>query len=257
MLANYHTHTWRCRHASGTEREYIEHAIRAGLKVLGFSDHTPIPFKGGYVSDHRMPPDLLEDYVTTVSALKAEYSREIEIHLGLEFEYAPRYLEEQLAVMRDYPIEYLLLGQHFLEDEIGGAYCGKPTRKESTLVKYREVCEEAMHSGLYLYFAHPDVIHFIGDASVYEREMHHLCETARSLSIPLEINLLGIDTHRNYPNPLFWKIAGEVGCDAVIGCDAHRAEDVTRPAAYEKAMRIVKDHHLHLLTELSLKGLPR
>lgn len=31
MLANYHTHTVRCHHAKGTEREYIEHAIEQGL----------------------------------------------------------------------------------------------------------------------------------------------------------------------------------------------------------------------------------
>ena len=30
MIANYHTHTWRCRHADGTEREYVETAIEAG-----------------------------------------------------------------------------------------------------------------------------------------------------------------------------------------------------------------------------------
>lgn len=41
MLANYHTHTFRCRHALGEDREYIEHAIDGGLKVLGFSDHCP------------------------------------------------------------------------------------------------------------------------------------------------------------------------------------------------------------------------
>ena len=38
MIANYHTHTWRCRHADGTEREYVERAIEGGLKILGFSD---------------------------------------------------------------------------------------------------------------------------------------------------------------------------------------------------------------------------
>ena len=27
MLANYHTHTYRCNHARGEDREYIEHAI--------------------------------------------------------------------------------------------------------------------------------------------------------------------------------------------------------------------------------------
>ena len=51
MIANYHTHTWRCMHASGTEREYVEKAIEGGLKILGFSDHTPMPYSGGYVSN--------------------------------------------------------------------------------------------------------------------------------------------------------------------------------------------------------------
>ena len=44
MTANYHTHTWRCLHASGTERQYVERAIEGGLAVLGFSDHAPMPY---------------------------------------------------------------------------------------------------------------------------------------------------------------------------------------------------------------------
>ena len=40
MNANYHTHTVRCHHAIGSEREYIEKAISRGFKKLGFSDHT-------------------------------------------------------------------------------------------------------------------------------------------------------------------------------------------------------------------------
>jgi histidinol-phosphatase (PHP family) len=44
MKINYHTHTTRCHHAAGTEREYVEAAIANGIKVLGFADHTPYPF---------------------------------------------------------------------------------------------------------------------------------------------------------------------------------------------------------------------
>ena len=40
MIANFHTHTARCNHATGTDREYVEAAIRAGVKSLGFSDRT-------------------------------------------------------------------------------------------------------------------------------------------------------------------------------------------------------------------------
>ena len=45
MLYNYHTHTVRCRHASGTDREYVEKAIEGGIKTLGISDHAPYLFK--------------------------------------------------------------------------------------------------------------------------------------------------------------------------------------------------------------------
>ena len=31
---NYHTHTFRCRHAEGEDREYIEAAIKAGFNVV-------------------------------------------------------------------------------------------------------------------------------------------------------------------------------------------------------------------------------
>ena len=39
MLANYHTHTYRCNHASGNDEEYVKKAIAENVKILGsFSD---------------------------------------------------------------------------------------------------------------------------------------------------------------------------------------------------------------------------
>ena len=38
MIANYHTHTFRCNHATGTDREYVEAAIRAGVKDVTIMD---------------------------------------------------------------------------------------------------------------------------------------------------------------------------------------------------------------------------
>ncbi len=73
MIANYHTHTRRCNHAYGTEREYVENAIENGIKILGFSDHTPMPYDN-YVSPSKMTFSQVEDYVDTVLSLKAEYA---------------------------------------------------------------------------------------------------------------------------------------------------------------------------------------
>ena len=59
MIANYHTHTWRCNHAMGLEEDYVKAALDQGLQILGFADHTPYFFPGDYYSTYRMLPEEL------------------------------------------------------------------------------------------------------------------------------------------------------------------------------------------------------
>ena len=226
MTAIYHPHTWRCMHAAGLEREYVEQAIRGGLKILGFSDHAPMPYPSGYVSRVRMRLDQLEDYVSTVLRLREEYAGDIEIHLGFEAEYYPAYFEQLLELLSPYPIEYLLLGQHFLGNEIGDHYSGDPTDDPARLRQYCSQCREALETGRFSCFAHPDLIRFTGSAALYEQEMRELCLCAKQQGVPLELNLLGIREGRHYPDPAFWKIAGEVGGPVILGADAHEPAQV-------------------------------
>lgn len=253
MIANYHTHTWRCMHAVGTEREYVEAAIKGGLKILGFSDHTPMPYADGFVSTVKMLPSQLEDYVDTVLGLKEEYKKDIEIHLGLEVEYYPAYFENMLKITGQYPIEYFLLGQHFLGNEINDLYSGAPTNDIETLKRYCRQSQEALRTGCFTYFAHPDLINFKGEKAVYQKEIRMLCETAKELEIPLEINFLGISNKRNYPNPDFWEVAGEVGNQVVFGSDAHEPETVWNPQALAAAEKIVKTYGLTRLETVSFR----
>lgn len=253
MIANYHTHTWRCLHASGTEREYVENAIRGGLRILGFSDHTPMPYPDGYVSNVKMLPDQLEDYVDTVLKLKQEYRNDIEIRLGLEVEYYPALFEALLELVRPYPMEYFLLAQHYLGNEIGEPYCGAPTDSPEILSRYCRQSLEALRTGRFTYFAHPDLIHFTGDEALYEASMREICLAAKELDIPLEINFLGIWDGRNYPDPRFWKMAGEVGNTVVFGADAHQPDKVYNPRALEKAEAMVKTYGLNLADTVKLR----
>ncbi|MCI9336631.1 MAG: histidinol-phosphatase [Lachnospiraceae bacterium] len=246
MKANYHTHTWRCMHAVGTEREYVESAIEGGLKVLGFSDHTPCPYPKEYVSGMRMRTDQLEDYVDTVLALKEEYRQDIEIHLGLEVEYYTDYFAGLRRMVSDYPVEYFLLGQHCIGCEIGGEWSGCPTDDPKALQDYCAQTSEAMETGYFTYFAHPDLIRFTGDERIYQEEMRRLCRKAKSLQIPLEINLLGIYEERHYPDERFWKIAGEEGCKVLFGTDAHNPEALNCPRVLQAAENIVRRHGLQV-----------
>ena len=34
LTTNFHTHTTRCNHAVGEDRQYVEAAIKGGLKVI-------------------------------------------------------------------------------------------------------------------------------------------------------------------------------------------------------------------------------
>ena len=236
LQANYHTHTVRCHHASGTEREYIEKAISCGMKTLGFSDHSPYLFDGDYYSGFRVRLSDVDDYFDTLTALKKEYAGTIDIHIGFEAEYYPKLFGRLIGFLKDYPVEYLIMGQHFLGNEIDAPYCPRPTEDEKLLETFVNQTTEGLETGKYTYFAHPDVLNWVGDEKTYRKHITPLCENAKRLGIPLEFNFLGFVEHRHYPRELFFRIAGEVGNDVIFGCDAHSPDAIYRQKLYEDAL---------------------
>lgn len=252
MIANYHTHTYRCNHAVGSERDYVLAAIDAGIKVLGFSDHSPLPFPENYDSSRiRMSMDELPEYCNKVLSLKEEFRDRIEIHLGFELEYYPAYFGRIINEFEKYPVEYLIQGQHFVGNEIGEPYMGKPLGAD-ILKRYVDQTIEGMETGCFLYLAHPDLPNFDGDNNDYDREMRRLCEAALRLDIPLEINLLGMKSGRNYPDSRFWKIAGETGNRIIIGADAHNPKDLISEACENEALHMAEVYGLQLVTDNAL-----
>lgn len=252
MIANYHTHTWRCGHAVGSERDYVQRAAEAGLKTLGFSDHTPYDFFDSEPRDRpiRMKPEELPGYAQTIRALAGEYRDRLQILVGVEAEYYPKYFPRLLELLRENGIQYMILGQHFLGNEIGEAYSGRPTEDPKLLERYVSQCIEALDTGLFTYFAHPDLIHFVGDDSVYEREMRTLCRAAKQTRTPLEFNLLGLREGRHYPDERFWRLAAEEDCTVILGCDAHTPEDTADLQGEQKALALAARLGLHCLPAL-------
>ena len=255
MIANYHTHTWRCNHATGREEEYVRTAIEQGFKILGFSDHSPYCFPGDYVSGIRMRTDQFSDYCSVIRMLQKKYADQIRIPLGVEIEYYPACFQPTLELLRDGGVEYMLLGQHFVVNEMDGVYCGRATAEEEILKCYCHQAMDAMQTGLFTYFAHPDLIHFKGDEDIYRRYMRHLCAEAKSCGIPLELNLLGKWSGRHYPACRFWEIAAEEGCNVVLGCDAHAPEHLKKMEAKLQLTELARKLNLNLLESVTLKPL--
>ncbi len=230
IKANYHTHTVRCKHATGTEREYVESAIKNGYKVVGFSDHTPQPYTDGFVSPIRMDMDELDGYLETIKALRDEYADRIDIRTGLEVEFFPAYFDELMKELDKRDIEYLILGQHCVPDEEYGFYAGSATDSEEQLSEYVDLVIEALGTGKFMYLAHPDLIHFTGPDDIYLRHMTRLCEYALDNNVQLEVNGQGLILQRWYPCERFFKLASGMGCSFIFGCDAHAPEHVLQPS---------------------------
>ena len=252
LKANYHTHTFRCHHAEGTEREYIEAAIEMGIEKLGFSDHVPCPFKDGFVSGIRMTMNEAQEYVDTIRRLGEEYRDDIQLFVGFEAEYVPEFFPEQKYIFDNLGCDYMIMGQHFLESEKTGPYMGSITEDESRIRQYVDTVIEGMKTGYFKYLAHPDLINFAGLDSVYDWEMNRLCRALKEMDIPVEINILGISNNKHYPAEKFWEIPGHVGNKVILGLDAHSVQNVKDVESYEKAMEIVSKYNLNLIDDIGL-----
>ena len=229
MLANYHTHTTRCKHAHGTEREYIEQAIKCGFKTLGFSEHVPFPDSYGFNPNMRMSISELPDYTSTLVKLREEYKNDIEILIGYEVEYTPSHFEEVLKTLKQFPYDYIIQGQHFVEGNNSSDYAGDPTDSLEYFDDYVETTIEGMRTGEFMYLAHPDLIKFTGDAEIFKEKIRPIIKEAAELDIPLEVNMYGFSDHRNYPNDNFWSMVPEYGAKVTLGCDAHGPEMIIQP----------------------------
>ena len=166
MKYNLHTHSFRCNHATGTDRAYVEAAIRAGMQVLGFSDHCPqfFPTKD-YYSYFRMLPEQAFGYAESVRALQKEYKNDIKILLGFETEYYPETFEPFMAFVRQLHLDYLIMGQHFVGNEYdeGSYYAASEGKKEAYLDQYVKQVKEGLDKGVFTYVAHPDIVWYGGD----------------------------------------------------------------------------------------------
>lgn len=255
---NYHSHTKRCEHAIGEDEEYVKAAIANGFKVMGFSDHAP--YKGVHTPGERMDKDELEGYIASVKALQKKYEKDIEVRIGLEFEY----FEDQLDELLEYRdrFDYMIIGQHgpaLYEPEFYDA------NTDADVLKYANLIRKACEKGLPDIIAHPDLFMFSKPewTQACNEASHMICKSACDAGIPIEINLNGLkygkrqigeEYRYTYPYRKFWEVAQEYPVSVVYGLDAHTPKKYADEKCFEIVdEEIVYDLKLHKLEELYFK----
>lgn len=243
LRKNHHTHTPRCGHAVGSEREYIEAALSADYDALGFSDHSPWPRL--HSPGIRMDESMLPDYVSTVKDLREEYKGRIRITCGLECEYFPDRMSWLKDTKAAYQLDYLIFGNHFDLDEETGIYFGS-CRSKQDVRRYLRTTLEGFNTGMYAWLAHPDLYlrRYPEFDDACRETAREICRAAAASRIPLEYNLLGLRVQHEkgfsglgYPYREFWEIAAEENCPVIMNVDAHDPVQLSDTTYYEMGIK--------------------
>ena len=139
-LVDYHTHTSRCGHATGTLEQYVQQALRLALSEIGISDHAPLP-------DHlrdgiTMAPADVEPYLSDLAAIRLLHQDTIAIRTGFEVDF-PVHPTFDMSLLADPRIDYLIGSCHFLDewafdhpDHVDESAAGTSTAYTPRIIRY-------------------------------------------------------------------------------------------------------------------------
>ena len=247
-MKNYHTHTERCKHATGNVLEYTETAIKKGFTHLGFSDHTPLP--DNRWQDVRMHMSELPDYVNEIEEVQAKFDK-IEIFKGAECEFIPEFLNfYREELLGKYEFQFLVGGAHYFPYRGEWVNCYGADNSKKNLKAYTDYLINSIDCDYFSYIAHPDL--FARFYTEWDSEAvacsNAILEAASDKGKILEINGYGyrkslITTpngqRRPYPIDPFWSKAADFNIPVIINSDAHNPEDIDQfGEAFDLAKRL-------------------
>ncbi len=226
IIANYHTHTYLCNHATGDVFDYIKHAIKYNYEEIGMSCHAP------HVIDYYSKEDNLklhifknmtykefnDIYLAQLEESIKKYGDKISIKKGLESEYVAD-LEDHYKALRQ-KVDYLILGQHFFSynNKIIDSY---DVLSDDEIIAYATTICRGLDTKLYKILAHPDV--FMVSQPKFNEACKKACimmiESCIKNNVYFEINCNG---KGRYPYKEFFEIvAGYKDLLLIVGVDAH------------------------------------
>ncbi|NLA78003.1 MAG: histidinol-phosphatase [Erysipelothrix sp.] len=256
MKINYHTHTTRCKHAYGSDEAYVMAAIKAGYDELGMSEHSPWVLHPGETAAYRMELEDMDDYMQSMRTLREKYKDQITIHIGLEAEYFRDRFDWLVDFKKQHALDFIIFGNHNRDRISYHTYYGDYHAPDLLLDHYVEDAIEAMSTGFYSIFAHPDL--YFKTLNVVNQDTlaaaQALCEAANHYQVPLEYNLGGFRYGDNaYPKAAFWEIAAKNKNVTIIGVDAHDPDHLLDDKARSDAQAYLHKIGVNLVEAIEFK----
>lgn len=256
LKTNWHTHTARCGHAIGTDEEYVQAAVKAGFRTLGFSDHAA--YRDPFPTE-RMELRQVPEYMASIRALKEKYRDQIDLYLGMEVECYPDQWDTLAGYRKE--MDYCILGQHYVSYDTESSY---DLVRPEQLERYTDRIEYAAEHGLCDCICHPDVCMWSYPA--IDDTVHHIAKRLAEISvkydIPLELNCgsgvrMGLKEYQDgkrYPYPVrtFFETFAEYHCPVIIGLDIHDPKLFLTEEYLNRALTVTAGLDMNFLMDYDL-----
>jgi histidinol-phosphatase (PHP family) len=270
MLGNLHTHT-SFSDGSDVPEAYIKEAEKQGFDVLGFSDHAPIPFpnefaiqEGGLAKycatieefKKRDPDPRIPDRASRIpdpSSLIAHHSSELEVLLGLEFDFLPDNQPTIPELRNQYPFDYIIGSVHLVTNpDVAEPWFIDGPKQASYDAGLDAVFQGDIREGVTAYWRQiqlmivqekPDIIghldkikmhnknrYFKEHEDWYVRLVDETLELIHQHQIVVEVNTRGIYKKRCdtlFPGPYILRKMASKNIPITISSDAHRPEEIS------------------------------
>ena len=236
---DYHIHT-SFSDGKSAPRDYIEPAIEAGLKEIGFSDHFNL-----IRQEHEPTMGLPEacKYLDHINSLKSSAS-DIKVRTGLEVDYFPGKEDEIRTILSEMELDYVIGSVHYLDgggvDENPDFYNGR--ERDNLFRAYFDVIASAASSGLFDIIAHLDLIRIFGFLASDNQEplYRKLAKILREYDVVFEVNTNGRNKPLGdfYPDRRFLHIFSEENVSVCINSDAHMPARVGQ--YFDEAYEIIR-----------------
>jgi len=275
LIGNLHTHTSFSDGSSKPER-YLREALRQGFDLLGFSDHSPVPFANSFAIKNS--EEAVRDYCDEILNLREKYAKRSSRHsgrkkqgsemillLGLEIDFIPGITLPIDHYRRNYPFDYFIGSVHLVKNKETGQLWfidgPKISRYDDGLMKifhgevphavtayYTQVAEMVSREK-------PDIIghldkikmhnrgRFFSDSDPwYLKLVDDTLDVIRTAGGVIEVNTRGIYKKRSdslFPGPEILKKILALSIPVTLASDAHKPRELS--FGFPDAKRLLRE----------------
>lgn len=266
QLFNLHTHS-NFSDGKTSAEEVVTEAINQGLKILGFSDHSPVPFTNSFAIKN----EDVHNYIATIKSLKEKYKDKIDIYCSMEMDFIPGIVKDFKKTKEELGLDYMIGSVHLVGNDIDRLWFIDGSKWETYDEGLNNFYGGDIKKGVKTFFYQYnemieteefDIVGHFDKIKMHNRDRYFheedkwyrdlLMETLtliKEKSLIVEVNTRGIYKKRStdfYPSTWVLPTMREMNIPVVISSDAHlpseltlcfkEAEEALKAAGYKETM---------------------